>query len=475
MMLYKMKFPALLLILGLVVSCVKFPDRSDIDIEEEESNEGYVYPFALENRFVLAEIVIETKDVKSLEELEYEIPPLKYNKTLLFFLTQDDCKQTAFCATWAAINGRPLSTDYFYNLKHLNAGVFPTDTHMLGKTLGSTDGAENEVRFHFTTTLYPEDDSKMRSDIEVIRNGGIPDNSQFKMRRGLIWEDLREMLNYGVGIAFHDVKTTNANNVDTVLMHYAIAQKIILDSLAGRGCKALAEPDGNKTYVEAALLYSPIQIMTAQAGTIELYPCKINDRTEGRLFNRGFYNPLDFREQIDKQFALPFEERHAVHVGVHETGDDWAEGLLWLNNTYGKDGIDSIWVPSLEEYCEYNYYRLNTSISRTINWDKLILHIRIPMGQYFYMPSITINIKGLKKDNVIEISSNNEISGLSYADYKDGLMVNIDCRRYLYQMASHYVEKYEKSRSVTDSLDARYFVNQLKNSQRKKELQARIK
>lgn len=473
MMLYRAKFLALLLVFGSVVSCVKFPDR-DIVIEEEESDKVYVYPFALENRFILAEIVIETKDVESLEELQFEIPPLKYNKSLLFFLTQDDSKPTSFCATWAAINGKPLTKDYFYNLKHLNACVFPTDTHMLGKTLGSTDGAGNEVRFHFTATLA-RDLNQMKSEVEVKNNRGKTDNTQFTERKALIWEDLREMLNYGVGIAFHDVETTYEDNKDTILMHYALDQNIILDSLAGRGCKALAEPDGNKTYVEAALLYRPIQIMTAQTGTMELYPFKIKNETRGCLFNRGFYNALDFKEPINEQYALPYKERHAVHVGVHETGDDWAEGLLWLNNTYGKDGIDSIWVPSLEEYCEYNYYRLNTSISRTINWDKLILHVKIPMGQYFYMPSITINIKGLKKDNVIDISSNNEISGLSYADYKDGLMINIDCRRYLYQMASYYVEKYEKSDLRTDSLDACYFVGQLKNSQRKKELQTRIK
>ncbi|MEA5006469.1 MAG: hypothetical protein VB022_08675 [Rikenellaceae bacterium] len=472
MELYRVRFLMGALLLVLVASCVKFPD-ADIDIEEG-TYDGYIYPFALENRFILAEIAIETDGSVKLDGLEFEIPPLKYNKSLLFFLTQDDCKQTAFCSTWAAINGRPLSTDFFYSLKHLNVGIFPTDTHMLGNTLGSTDGAGNEVRFHFTTTIAP-DMEFMKSDIDVKRLSRIPNNDQFKERGGLVWDDLREMLNYGVGIAFHDVKTSNANNVDTVLVHYALAQNIILDSLFGRGCKALAEPDGNKTYVVAALLYNPIQIMTAQAGTIELYPCKLNCCTNGLLFNRGFYEASNFQEPINEQFALPYKERRAIHVGVHETGDDWANGLLWLNNTYGKDGNDSIWVPSLEEYCEYNYYRLNTNISKTIDWDKLILHVKIPMGQYLYMPSITINIKGLKKNCVTEISSNNEVSGLSYADYKDGLMINIDCRRYLYQMASYYVEKYEKNRSRIDSLDARYFVHQLKNSPRKKELLARIK
>jgi|GEM_PF-3634012 hypothetical protein len=96
MVLHRVRLLIGALLLVLVASCLKFPD-ADIDIEED-TYEGYIYPFALENRFILAEIVIETDGSVSLENLEFEIPPLKYNKSLLFFLTQDDCKQTAFCA-----------------------------------------------------------------------------------------------------------------------------------------------------------------------------------------------------------------------------------------------------------------------------------------------------------------------------------------------------------------------------------------
>lgn len=462
-----------LVVLNLAVSCLKFPIR-EIEQNEEISYSGYNYPFALENRFILAEIVVETDGSLPLEDVELEIPPLKYNKSLLFFLTQDDCKQTAFCVTWAAINGRPLSTNYFYSLKHINFGIFPTDTLMLGKTLGSTDGAGNEVRFHFTTTIAPEM-GFMTSDIDINRLRRVIDNNQFKERGGLMWEDIREMLNYGVGIAFHDNRTSDQSNVDSILKHYALSQNIILDSLAGRGCKTLAEPDGNKTYVEAALEYSPIQIMTAQTGTIELCPCKLDCETRGFLFNRGFYDTIGFRVAINDQFALPLKERHAIHVGVHETGVDWARALLWLNDTYGKDGLDSIWMPSLEEYCEYDFYRMNSSITRTITKNKIIVHLKIPMGQYFYSPSVTLNIKGLHKKNVIGLSSNYEVTGMSYDDYKDCFMLNIDCRRYLYQMASYYVGKYLASKSETDYMDALYFVSQLKESSGKQQLLAKLK
>ena len=53
-------------------------------------------------------------------------------------------------------------------------------------------------------------------------------------------------LNYGVGIAFHDVMANDVNNENDILKHYEIAQNIILEKLSGRGCKMLAEPNGTR-------------------------------------------------------------------------------------------------------------------------------------------------------------------------------------------------------------------------------------
>ena len=76
----------------------------------------------------------------------------------------------------------------------------------------------------------------------------------FHEQNGLVWGNVKEMLNFGIGIAFHDVMATDINNPNDILAHYEIAQNIILNRL-GRGCKMLAEPNGNKNYVEAAHNY----------------------------------------------------------------------------------------------------------------------------------------------------------------------------------------------------------------------------
>ena len=251
--------------------------------------------------------------------MEAVIPPLKYNKSLLVLLTQDDCVQTAFSTTWAAINGRPLSDTYFYTAAHLRGGDLPPDTYGFGKPLGSTDGTGREVRFAFTTTLSPEWEYM---DAQATVKPGYTENYyRFFMQRGLMWGDVAEMLNYGVGIAFHDVNTESVDLPDSILRHYGIAQELILNRLSGRGCKMLAEPNGNETYVTAAGSYAPIQSVFMESRGEELRPFALKGDLVNKEVKRGFWNPQAIRAEIAAQMALPVEERRAVNIGVHRPTD----------------------------------------------------------------------------------------------------------------------------------------------------------
>ncbi|MCE5321060.1 MAG: hypothetical protein PHV09_03635 [Bacteroidales bacterium] len=455
--------------------CVKFPKR--VPVNKDEIEKTYIYPFNNEVKNATAEISITTDGSINLNDLIVEIPYLKYNKSWLFLLTQDDCMQTAFCSTWAAINGKPLSPniEYYYDIDHLRGNDLPPGTYTLPKTLGSTDGTGNEVRFSFTTALWPE--LKLMSAKTIVNKNYKADYSRFKMKSGLTWKNVREMLNYDVGIAFHDVNIADetVHNTDTILKHYILSQKIIKDSLNGRGSKALAEPNGNKSYVEAANRYNPIQTMTAQSGAEILYPYKVNADLYKILLDRSFYSEIEVKDEITKQLLIKKEERKAIHVGVHKTGILWAETLLWLNDTYGKDGNDSVWMPNLEEYYEYNYYRLNSSISKRVSGNALIISVVLPSGEYFYYPSVTINVKGLNKSNITLLTTNSQVTGMSYGNYDKGVMVNLDCRKFLVERATFFVEKYEKNKTNTNLADARYFVNPLKESTIKTGLLNRIK
>lgn len=450
------------LVFFLFTSCSKIPEREILPL--------YTYSFNDENKNIVAEISVITNGTPLPENVNVSIPYLKYNKSWLFILTQDDCKQDAYCRTWAAINGKPLlqNQKQYYNAVNLASGDMPRRVYYLDKTLGSTDGAGNEVRFAFTTTLSAE---------EVWMNRpAAPD--AFNMYRGLIWDNVREMLNYDVGIAFHDLKADDETDLNELVKHYNIAQNIIIQQLNGRGCKTLTEPSGKRAYIDAARLYDPIKIMTAQhreSYAEELIPGAVNSSIEGKVIKRGFYTSTEWMAVIKRLLSKPFNKREALCVGAHGVDSTFIQDLLKLNNEYGKDGDDSMWAPSLEEYYEYTEYRLNTVIEKRVSGDTLKLKITMPTKEYFYFPSITINLDNISISYVKSVSSSDIVTGLSYSGFGGGVMINIDCRKHLSDHATHYVMKFEATGKSFDRADAKYFVRKLKQSKEKSDLLERLK
>lgn len=275
------------------------------------------------------------------------------------------------------------------------------------------------------------------------------------------------------------MKTASVQSPDSIIKHFQISQNITTEKLLGRGVKMLAEPNGNKTYVAAAQKFDDIQTLTAQSGTTRLYPFKVNADLNKALLHRFFISnddlPLEvIKPLIEAQLKLPEEQREAIHVGVHNTDNNWVNFLYWLNNTYGKGGDDSVWFPSQEEYYEYNYYRVHAQISKTVTGDSIKIKVKLPSDKYFYYPSLTLNLS-IESKYIRSVTVNDVVTGMSYSGFGSGTMINIDCRKYLVDRATHYVEAYENNPTSANLVDAKYFINQLKESTSKSSLSARIK
>jgi hypothetical protein len=105
----------IMLFLLFSISCIdKDVYQGNIDGNQNPEYVPYLYPYGNEAQHVVAEITLEMDDGIDVKNIEAEIPFLKYNKSWLFMLTQDDCKHAAYSTTWAAINGKPLSYNYYY-------------------------------------------------------------------------------------------------------------------------------------------------------------------------------------------------------------------------------------------------------------------------------------------------------------------------------------------------------------------------
>lgn len=112
---------------------------------------------------------------------------------------------------------------------------------------------------------------------------------------------------------------------------------------------------------------------------------------------------------------------------------------------------------------------------KSVNSNTIKLIVNLPSNQYFYFPSITVNLPKLKAGNITSLTSTDQITGLSYGNYDSGVMINIDCRKFLYEHATHFVEKYEDKKTNPNREDALYFVGMLKESDKKADLLKRIK
>ena len=170
-----------------------------------------------------------------------------------------------------------------------------------------------------------------------------------------------------------------------------------------------------------------------------------------------------------------------MNIGVHGTDRSWSEMLLWLNNTYGRDGEDCLWMPAAEEYFEYNYLRHHAVVNARATENTLTLTVEMPGGLYFYYPSLTINLLGVDPGACTAVGGGETVTGLSWGrgrtadDGAEALMVNFDCRHALVVHAEHFVAVYEADPSAANRADARYFVAMLKDSDCKARLLKRIK
>lgn len=80
-------------------------------------------------------------------------------------------------------------------------------------------------------------------------------------------------------------------------------------------------------------------------------------------------------------------------------------------------------------------------------------------------------------NNISSIDTDNNITGFSYANCKkkECVMLNIDCRKYLTEHAKNFVKRYEANPTIKiNKTDASYFVNMLKESNKKNDLRKQI-
>ena len=183
------------------------------------------------------------------------VAPLKYDKRMAFTYTADDSVVGAYARVWSRINRKWIDDVEFH---HMNAerttGAVPQNA------LCMTDGCGNDRRFGFSCAIWPNLGN------EYSPNGFIKDSTTSTTSPYITWEELRQIVDFGVSLCFH--------NVDERLYDKTAAEEIVRgfidDDLktfekTNRHMKVLALPDGNRAYVEAAQLSNLVTFMRARS------------------------------------------------------------------------------------------------------------------------------------------------------------------------------------------------------------------
>ncbi len=410
------------------------------------------------------------------EAVTLEIPPLKYNKKMVFSYITDD-SYAIYQYIFSAINKRLIAKEF----KLADGRVLSYHLGMQGKpefdqnVIGGyypehfaqcTDGAGVKHRYATTVSAWGD---KLK-DQYIGQDVGIhwPWTSE---------KEFKLYFDFGFMCAYHDLIGYDINTVNT----QEAFDKCMADTAAlfkdyvGRVPKLMVEPNGDHKYLTFCRKNDIVQVITAQSGDktiMKAYPFTTDftlskmDIAIERLFAYGtneqykgdLLNILSgFKTATDKNKIYWL-------IGSAHRSDLWESELIAkIHELYGDIGDDSLWFPTLDEFFEYWYMRTNTLSVKTITDTGVHYKMYVPKGVNFFFRDLSVLVSGISSLEGVSVVSGDNVYGTSHAVNDGKLLINLDFNPLLMERVNKYVEAFEADYNKEYAYDdAYYFVQMLK-------------
>lgn len=380
--------------------------------------------------------------------IDLAFPNLKFDKKFAYTLIVDD-DSVKSNKLFFTINKKWVDNEKFQHFDQEK-----TTGYMPEKTLGYTDGFGVEKRFSYGVAVWPAGGS------QYIPNFMNP-ASYGKNYPYLVWSEVNKIKEFGNDIHFHDVNAEDVKNISDVLAGIEEAQMVTLVQ-TGNGMKVMVRPNGNDTYIEAAKQYPDIVFMTTEGGNYT-----IDSLVSGVDLRKGIIWRRNCDSIASEAYLAKIAENSAITDKwmcdfTHGPSEGMLSGIVTLNDTYGKDGDDSVWFAAIDEVFEYWFIRQFAKCRKEISGDDVIFTIFVPKVKYGSHLDFTAELTNVAyKANSITLLSNN-IYGFNYGNKAGKFLLNVNLNKWLVDGAEKYTSKFEESRTEEDKEDALYFVNQLK-------------
>ena len=417
------------------------------------------------------------------EAISLEIPPLKYNKKMVFSYITDD-SYAIYQYIFSLINKRYIAKrfklpDDRILTWHLGMQGDPqieqyvSDAYYPEKPAQCTDGAGIKKRYATTVATWPD----------KLKNQYIGQDFGYF----LPWMSEKEFklfFDFGFMVAYHDLIGYDTATTDT----QAKFDKCVEDSVAlfkeyiGITPKLMVEPNGDHKYITFSRVNDNIQVITAQGGDPSIkkvYPfspdftLSKNNVTIQRLFAYGddmVYdndNPQYAQDLLDILSGFnATENKESIYrlIGSTHRGSHWESVFIKnLHRLYGDIGLDNLWFPTLDEFFEYWYMRENTLSVKTVTETGVHYRMYVPKGANFFFRDLSVLISGVPSLEGVSVTSGDNVYGTSFAMNDGRLLVNLDFNPLLLERVNKYVESFEADYNAEYAYDdAYYFVQMLK-------------
>ena len=384
---------------------------------------------------------------------EIRVAPLKYDKHFAFCFSVDDSYENGWSKVFALFNGKWIDDIEFFH-----KGLARTGGYQPEYPLCITDGCGNDRRFTFGEAIWPNQSNKYNPD------GVIQDVIVSKGNPYISWEELQIMTDMGNAVYWHNVDTTEFDEhvVDDVVGGFEKDYDKTLEKI-GFPLKVLAQPDGNQTYLDAALLSPLVHLSraTTHAEEVLLNECVSLYKKEiyGGDRNCGIEDKL---RELSEQAAAsePLLSGYLVHRPTEDELDMFRE----IYALYGKAGADNIWVTSYDEFYEYKQRASSLKISCSERDGKAFYTVTVPGEENFLYEDLTFVLSGA---SAAASAESDNLYGFSSALRQDGtVIVNCTFGDRNYRMAQKYVELYEESIDSEDKEYALYLISLLREDLR---------
>lgn len=389
------------------------------------------------------------------------MPIFKYDKKFAYSYTFDDDTVLAYSRGHLFINKKWQDAE-----KNFHVGMSKTTGSYPEKALGYTDGLGIEHRFTLGVSIWPDASNQ---NIDNIMNPSThkPD----KYYPYLVWDDLRPMLEFGHEIYFHDVNTDGDDTIEGIVKGLRKSQNITLSQVPGHGMKTLAEPNGNHDYVLAGEKFEDVSFMCAQGSTPLGLLQNISFAQDVELKNKVQYRR--FVESTPDANTLMTDITAKATSGLYQWYHDFSHGpaehqfikdlYVKLNDTYGKDGNDTMIFASLDEIYEYWFIRKYSKIRKEVTSEGVKFSILVPKEQYFRHKEFTVQLNSTYSSSLSAELIKGEVYGFKFGNINNKFSINIDLEKRSYEMADKYSNLYLENQDGEVRDDAVYFISQLRN------------